>query len=390
MDLGFFKWTNGSVLNYSTSIASSWIWAPAIFISSQQAYVNGISGFLMFFIPNLLTLILFAYVANYVRSKIEGYTVVDAIQSSPQQQKYIHLAIYMLVTLCSSCTQLLGIQILLSTFIESKATIAVSISTIALLLVWKNGLKSSIITDTYKYIIMLICTIVLLMGAQGTLNFDGISNQTNWELFKSFGIITAIGLLSGPYSDMTLWQRAFSIPKEQIKICFAKAAGLFAIIPLMFGVIGFMSGGNGSEWSLSAQYSSGIFNVILILCVTSTLLATLDSNLCAIAAIPCKMFDKDIKWGRLTMSILLILACILTSTDLFSLTYMFLAYNTLRACIAVPTLLIIFDSYDKHRLMIATVTAIIIALTGYLLTTNWIFTLLGLIIPLVGFKRISQ
>lgn len=45
----FFKWTEGSIFKYTTSIASSWIWAPAIFISSQQAYANGLAGFLMFF-----------------------------------------------------------------------------------------------------------------------------------------------------------------------------------------------------------------------------------------------------------------------------------------------------------------------------------------------------
>lgn len=92
-------------------------------------------------------------------------------------------------------------------------------------------------------------------------------------------------------------------------------------------------------------------------------------------------------WGKIAMSIVLLVACILTSTELFSLTYMFLAYNTLRACIAIPTLLIIFDYYDKKRLFMATVTAIFVALTGYLLTTNWIFTVLGFIIPVAGFKR---
>lgn len=45
-------------------------------------------------------------------------------------------------------------------------------------------------------------------------------------------------------------------------------------------------------WSLPVQYSSGVLNIVLIICVTSTLMATLDSNLCAMAAIPCKMFGK--------------------------------------------------------------------------------------------------
>lgn len=387
MNQNFFKWTSGSIFTYSTSIASSWIWAPAIFISSQQAYINGLTGFLMFFLPNFFTLMFFGYVAAYVRQHIEGYTVMDALRSSPKQQQYLHLMVYILIVLCSTCTQIIGMQMLLNVFIGNKALIAIGLSAFALLLVWKNGLKTSIITDAYKYIIMLICAVLLLLNAKGEVNFNGINDQSAWEMFKSFGAIMALGLLSGVYADMTLWQRAFSIPKENVKKCFVRAGYGFAVIPLIFGLIGFLCGNNGITWSLTEQYDHGILNAILIICVTCTLMATLDSNLCAMAAVPCKMFNKELSYGRIAMSIILISACILTSTDLFSLTYMFLAYNTLRACIAIPTLLIIFDSYDKRRLFIATVIAVIIALSGYLITTNFIFTVIGFLIPLVGFKR---
>ncbi len=387
MENGFFKWTKGSTFTYSTSIASSWIWAPAIFISSQQAYTNGLTGFLMFFLPNFFTLMFFGYVASYVRQRTEGYTVMDALQSSPKAQQYLHLAVYILIVLCSTCTQIIGMQMLLSVFIANKALIAVGLSIFAVALVWQNGLKTSIITDAYKYVIMLICALVLLANASGEANFSGISEQSAWEMFKSFGAITELGLLSGVYADMTLWQRAFSVPAENVKKCFIRAGYGFAVIPLIFGLIGFICGGNGAAWSLPGQYSSGALNAVLIICVTSTLMATLDSNLCAMAAVPCKMFGKQLAWGRIAMSVVLVAACVLTSTELFSLTYMFLAYNTLRACIAIPTLLIIFDAYDRRRLLIATAVAVVVALVGYLATTNFIFTVLGFLIPLAGVRR---
>ena len=34
------------------SIAATWIWAPALFVSGQQAYQSGFPGFLWFLIPN--------------------------------------------------------------------------------------------------------------------------------------------------------------------------------------------------------------------------------------------------------------------------------------------------------------------------------------------------
>lgn len=340
----------------------------------------------MFFLPNLFTLILFAYVANYARQRFEGYTVMDALQNSPKYQRAIHLAVYMLIVLCSTCTQIIGMQMLLSGFTDNKVLVAASISFVCLLLVWNNGLKSSIITDTYKYVVMFICAGILLFSVKGDYVFTGVSNVDTVELFKSFGLITALGLLSGVYSDMTLWQRAFSIPKENIKKTFIQSGLYFAIIPLMFGVIGFASGNSGVSWSLSNEFSSGYLNVVLIVCVTATLMATLDSNLCASAAIPCKVFDKGINYGRLAMTLVLFIACILTSLDLFSLNYMFLTYNTVRASIAIPALLIIFNMYNPKRLFIATLIAVVVAPIGYVMTQNWLFTLFGFLMPLLGVR----
>ena len=38
---------------YAMSIAATWIWSPAIFVSSSIAYFNGLYGFLWFLIPNI-------------------------------------------------------------------------------------------------------------------------------------------------------------------------------------------------------------------------------------------------------------------------------------------------------------------------------------------------
>ena len=51
------------------SIAATWIWAPALFVASQQAYNNGWVGVFYFTVPNILTLVLFAYLGQKVRNK---------------------------------------------------------------------------------------------------------------------------------------------------------------------------------------------------------------------------------------------------------------------------------------------------------------------------------
>ena len=48
----------------SLSISAAWLWAPGLFISAQQAYVNGLAGLFWFCIGNFLTLGAFAYFAK--------------------------------------------------------------------------------------------------------------------------------------------------------------------------------------------------------------------------------------------------------------------------------------------------------------------------------------
>ena len=59
----------------SFSIAAAWLWAPGLFISAQQAYVNGLAGLFWFCLGNFLTLGAFAYFAKLLREREpDGFT----------------------------------------------------------------------------------------------------------------------------------------------------------------------------------------------------------------------------------------------------------------------------------------------------------------------------
>ncbi len=63
------------------SIAASWIWAPALFVSVQKAYELGLPGIFWFTAPNILALVIFAFLAPAVRRRIPGgYTLPDWIR----------------------------------------------------------------------------------------------------------------------------------------------------------------------------------------------------------------------------------------------------------------------------------------------------------------------
>ena len=49
------------------SMAATWVWAPSMFVASEKAYTQGLAGVFWFVVPNVLTLILFAFFANKMR-----------------------------------------------------------------------------------------------------------------------------------------------------------------------------------------------------------------------------------------------------------------------------------------------------------------------------------
>ena len=59
-----------SLIKASFSIAVSWIWAPAIFICSLQAYDKGLPGIFWFVAPNILCIFVFAPIAVKLRTLV--------------------------------------------------------------------------------------------------------------------------------------------------------------------------------------------------------------------------------------------------------------------------------------------------------------------------------
>ena len=58
------------------SIAATWIWAPALFVSTEKAYSTGWVGLFWFLVPNALCLVIFIPFAKKIRKEMpEGMTL---------------------------------------------------------------------------------------------------------------------------------------------------------------------------------------------------------------------------------------------------------------------------------------------------------------------------
>ena len=392
-----------SIHTYATSIAATWVWAPAIFVASSMAYFNGLYGFLWFLIPNSLTIVLFGLIAQKFVN--EHYTdlfvgITDLFEDN-KPQEILHTIVSSILLLCSNCVQIIGLHCLLQIYFPSIPIYisAFIISIICYVYTKFGGIKACIISDKYKYIVIFLIGLCLVGNCilnesvnLSNITFFGVDNPKFIDISLSFGIISAIGLLSAPYVDNTLWQRVFSIEKHKVFYTYFLGSLFFIIIPILFGIIGFINTGICVDisWNITKSFGDNIvLTILLSLAICLALIATLDSNLCAFFAIVKKELNAISNWS---MEILLIISSLIVILFEPTIVEMFLIYGTIRTAISLPTIMIVYNVYDKNRLFWGTLIAVLIGSVGYItmnffeLEYGYIFTIFALLFPLLGYK----
>lgn len=345
------------------SIAATWIWAPALFVSTEKAYSAGWIGLFWFLVPNALCLVIFIPFAKRIRKEMpEGMTLSGYMKEKYSSDGVKRAYLFQLIGLSvlSTGVQLLaGSQILSAVTGISFRTMTILLAIIAISYSLFSGIKASMLTDAIQMVFMLIaCSLFVLRntGAESILQgINGISGDytklfsgKGMEIFLSFGLPTTIGLISGPFGDQSFWQRAFAVKKEKLGKAFLLGAVLFAIVPLSMGILGFMGAGVGYQ----AQ-NLGIINFELIrhffpswavlpflFMIISGLLSTVDSNLCAVSSLTTDIAGgKDIRKTRAAMAVLLIAGILIANIPGITVTHLFLFYGTLRASTLLPTVM---------------------------------------------------
>ena len=352
------------------SIAATWIWAPSLFTSSEVAYTSGVPGFFWFLVPNVLCLLFFIPFAKRIRRQYpDGITLTGYMTEKYQSGKVKGIYSFQLGALAvlSTAVQLLaggktlslltGLPFWSMTF--ALALIAYSYSRF-------SGLKASVATDVVQLgIILLGGALLVFLGFQRaggvdtvvkglgsiTGEFTSLTSASGIEVLLSFGLPTAIGLISGPFGDQCFWQRAFSIRENRIGRSFFGAAILFALVPIFMGTIGFLAAGTGFQasdpgmvnWEFVMSLLPSWVLVPFLFMIVSGLLSTVDSNLCAAASLTTDWMTKEgsenIKVSRAVMLALLGVAILIANIPGLTVTHLFLFYGTLRASTLLPTVM---------------------------------------------------
>ena len=303
------------------SIAATWIWAPALFVSTEKAYSAGWIGLFWFLVPNALCLVIFIPFAKRIRKEMpEGMTLSGYMKEKYKSDgvKRVYLVQLIGLSVLSTGVQLLaGSQILSAVTGISFKAMTILLACIAISYSLFSGIKASMLTDAIQMVFMLVaCSLFVIFGVRNTgtqgiiQGLSGISGDYTTlfsgkgvEIFLAFGLPTTIGLLSGPFGYQA--QNLGIINFELIRHFFPP----WAVLPFLFMIV-------------------------------SGLLSTVDSNLCAVSSLTTVIAGgKDIRKTRAAMAVLLIAGILIANIPGITVTHLFLFYGTLRASTLLPTVM---------------------------------------------------
>jgi len=370
----------------SLSIAASWIWAPALFISAQKSYQDGFIGLFWFIVPNILCLVLFAHFAKKIRAEHpEGFTISSYIREKTSNRVQILYWVSLVgLALCAFSVQLLAGGQLLSKITNIPFFICTLIlGAVPLSYSLFSGLKATIFTDLIKMIFVYSISLILIpwaiISAGGfDLVVKGIGGRSqsleifgadSLRIFLTFGLPTTIGLLSGPFGDQTFWQRAFAVEQRHVKSVFLYGAFFFAIVPLLISLLGFAAAGSSFvvkdpqlvNLEFINQSLPPVAGWIFVSLVIIALISILDTKLTAIASLGAHdivnmihktntvPFKETLLYSRMSMILLFLGALAIANIPDLKILHLFLFYGTLRSATMIPTILLILKKPLTER-----------------------------------------
>lgn len=372
------------------SIAATWIWAPALFVSTENAYTKGFAGLFWFLVPNVLCLIIFIPFAKKIRKAMpSGITLSGYMEEKYKSKGVRNVYLFQLGALSALST---GVQLLAGSKILSMLTgipffiMTILMAVIAFSYSQFSGIKASIVTDSAQMVFMLIAAagfaifgmrnggiVSLANGLPGINGVGGsLFGKSGLEIFLGFGLPTTVGLLSGPFGDQCFWQRAFCCNEKKIGRAFFIGAILFGIVPLSMGLLGFIAAGSGMQIAdtsiINFEVISNLFPkwvvAPFIFMIVSGLLSTIDSNLCAFSSLVTDIKkDATVKHTKIAMILLLIFGIAVANIPGLTVTHLFLFYGTLRASTLLPTVMSLLGSKLKAKpIIVGVLSSLLIGL----------------------------
>ena len=279
-----FLFANRSLKIASSGLAinSHWFWAIAMFVAPAAAYNWGIVGLLWFVIPNALSLIVVAALTYHIRNKYpEGYSLTEFITNNfSYRVSLLYQVSYAVVSLAGI---LLGFTAITKYFaftglgeIIDPIYASLVVGLITLGFTMRGGIRTSIYTGTLQTILWIGFLGVMMAGLVGSdfdfnvLGKNQLTTVFDEKFLTTFGIAYLFSIMTGATMHGMMWQKSFSMPKENIWPSYIIATVIFALVVFSLGSFGLYAQAHGLIIK-GADLSSlaGIFDLYGPLAITA-------------------------------------------------------------------------------------------------------------------------
>lgn len=358
------------VLSTGLAINSHWFWAIAMFVAPAVAYNWGILGLLYFVIPNALSLLVVATLTYRLRDSYpDGYSLTEYIKDNFSNR--VSLLYQIIFAGISLMGILLGFTAITKFFAFAGlgeiidplyASLIVGLITVAFTV--RGGIRTSIYTGAIQTVlwVVFIGTMFFFMFDSNivTLGKNNLTTIFDEKFLTTFGIAYIITTLVGASNHGMMWQKAFSMPKENIFPGFGLAAVIFFFVVMGLGSFGLYAHANGLEikapdlssltgiMSLYGATAITIFGVLLI-GQTSTVM---DSCMNYISSLVSREWVKSNNTlvSRIVMTIFFLLAWMVSWLKVEVWT-IYMLMGAARISMFLPLVLQVYETKLKENIV---------------------------------------
>ena len=341
------------------SITASWIQAPALIVSAEVAYKWGWQGLLWFAVPNGIVLVFFAPFAKRIRERLPfGFTLSDYMRRTYGERVHkVYLFQLTVVAVCVFAAQMLAGGVLISYITGMNyLTVCALLSIGTLAYSSFGGLRASVAADFF-HIGATIITIFLfapimvnMIGLDTVLTGMSSAHVDSIELALTYGIPTAVGLMTGAFGDQSLWQRSFATRIQHLRKAFTASGLFFFLVPMSTGMLGFVASGSGMELDNPQLANIMAVNELMptwavipfTIMVVGALASTMDNCLVSISTLmghDLTTKGNPLRRGRIAGAVAAVVGMGIASIPGLTLIHLWLMYATLRAATFGPTVL---------------------------------------------------
>ena len=387
----------------SLSVSAAFLIIPAFLQAGGFGYSLGVYGVITFVLAFGISLLIYQIVAvNIKKNYPDGVSLVDAAEKDigPGVTNILKIQ-YFLAPIYHILVNLLGIKYILKSWSIDPTTTAIFTAVICIGVVvylWRGGLYTSIKTDAYQLVAIILISTVFAFFAFTHFDLNNFITKVNQE--PKIGLLTFPGLLfifiltSSLMSNQEMISRVMACRDTiTVRKTFLSSAIIVPLILLIFGFIGMFAvpGFTDRDMAIPSLIDkSDIFIQVMFLC-TAIAIATsnIDSATTASALIISRNWLKKYSTTAFQMTLIVpvFIAWLISLLDLDLLLplIIFSAYRTAMfpVIISIAYKIPVRDRYYLFSFILALVGGGLFGYYAFLNKLGPIGTVYGYIITLV-------